>query len=241
MGKITFLAELLPAASAAVAAEWKLASVQSGQCLSYVAWNTKYQEALVIDPKLEDQDSYLSIFRSLDAYVCLAVIDTHTHADHISCAAALSQQLRAPLVMHDLCPSQRVNLRVPYTTHLSSHAGPVRLILTPGHTPDALCVYWGPFLFTGDTILIEDTGRDDLPGGDAESHFRSIETLKAAVLAAAIVLPGHDELGRASTWGDQLEKSRSLKQSRADFVREASAFLGPAPQFLKESLKANFK
>src|SRR5262249_42878528 len=111
----------------------------------------------------------------------VAVIDTHTHADHVSCAADLAQALRAPLIMHLSSPSRRVELRVSRDTVLPLAAGPLRLLETPGHTPDCVTPIWGPFLFGGDVLMYGDTGRDDLPGGDPAAHWESLQKIKAAV------------------------------------------------------------
>ncbi len=222
--------------------DWQLRSVQSGTCLSYVVWNLSSREALVIDPKDEDLKTYLSIREQLKDYLWLGVIDSHTHADHVSAAARLSSELGAPLYMQLSAPSARVELRVAKDTALVSRASPVRLIHTPGHTPDSMTIVWGPFVFAGDTVLDGDTGRDDLPGGDARAHYRSLQLLKGVLAADQILLPGHDSLGgRASTWGSQLRSNPSLLQSLDNFVQESEAFDAPAPALLKRALFENFK
>ncbi len=222
---------------------WDLRSIQSEQCLSYVAWNRSTHEALVVDPKDTDLEAYRSLAKNeLKGYIWLAVIDTHTHADHISCAADLASELGAPLVMHAGAPSKRVDLRVSRTTRIPSIASPVELLITPGHTQDSLTPIWGPFLFGGDTVLFGDTGRDDLPGGSASDHFESIQLIKKFATPQSILLPGHDHKGgRASTWATQLKVNSSLTQPREQFIQEAEAFDAPAPALLKKSLKENFK
>lgn len=240
--EIKTLESLLNAGEPRPSPEWQLKAVQSEQCLSYVAWNERTQEALVIDPKDEDIEAYRAIHHELKDYLWLGVIDSHTHADHVSIAAQLADEFHAPLIMHALAPSQRVQIRVAKNTSLPSRAAPVQLISTPGHTQDAITPIWGPFLFGGDTVLIGDTGRDDLPGGDAEDHYESIQVLKAIAKPEMIVLPGHDHKGgRASSWATQLKENPSLTQSREDFVRESMSFDAPAPKLLKKSLKENFK
>ena len=240
--QIKSLEEILTPGDAAPSKEWNIRAVQSEECLSYVAWNERTREALVVDPKLEDWESYVALSEELGGYVWIGVIDTHTHADHISVAARLAARLNAPLVMHENAPSRRVQLRSSGGSLLLSHAAPVRLLPTPGHTQDSITVLWGPYLFGGDTVLYGDSGRDDLPGGSPESHYESLETIKAAVSPEMILLPGHDNKGgRASSWATQLKVNASLSQSRADFVRESSAFDVPAPKLLKESLRENFK
>jgi glyoxylase-like metal-dependent hydrolase (beta-lactamase superfamily II) len=144
--------------------------------------------------------------------------------------------------MHEHAPSRRVQLRAAGKTHLASRAGAVQIVPSPGHTQDSICVLWGPFLFTGDTVLYADTGRDDLPGGSAEDHYEGIQSVKALAQPESIFLPGHDSKGgRVSSWETQLKVNTSLTQSREDFVREASAFDVAAPKLLKASLRENFK
>ena len=221
---------------------WQLRVVQSDQCLSYVAWNESTREALLVDPKREDKTAYHAIASDLTGYRWLAVIDTHTHADHVSAASDMADELIAPLVMHVTSPSRRVHMRTSRDTFLPSQAAPVQILQTPGHTPDSLTVLWGPFLFGGDTLLFGDTGRDDLPGGDPEAHFDSLVKIKSLATPEMILLPGHDHKdGRASSWGTQLKINSSLTQGREDFIREASAFDAPAPTLLKESLRKNFR
>lgn len=240
--EIKTLESLLGPGETRPASEWQLKVVQSEQCLSYVAWNERTHEALVIDPKEEDVEAYRTIHRELKDYLWLGVIDSHTHADHVSIAAQLADEIGAPLIMHALAPSQRVQIRVSKNTSLPSRAALLQLIWTPGHTQDAITPIWGPFLFGGDTILIGDTGRDDLPGGDAEAHFESIQVLKRIAKPEMIVLPGHDHKGgRATTWATQLRENASLIQSREDFIRESMSFDAPAPKLLKKSLKENFR
>lgn len=222
---------------------WQVYGVQSEQCLSYVAWNRSTREALVVDPKDTDLDAYRSLAHSeLKDYTWLAVIDTHTHADHISIAADLAAELKAPLVMHAGAPSKRVDLRVSRSTRLPSLSSPVELLITPGHTQDSLTPIWGPFIFGGDTVLFGDTGRDDLPGGNAADHFESLQLIKKFASPQSILLPGHDHKGgRASTWATQLKINSSLTQPREQFIQESEAFDAPAPALLKKSLKENFK
>ena len=240
--QVKMLENILEANEPRPSSEWHLRVIQSDQCLSYVAWNSRSLEALIVDPKVEDLEAYRKICRDLKDYLWLAVIDSHTHADHISAAAQMAKELKTPLIMHHLAPSRRVEIRIGKSTTIPSHAAPLQILCTPGHTPDSLTPIWGPFIFGGDTVLFGDTGRDDLPGGDSSDHYESLQTLKAIVRPEMIVLPGHDHKGgRASSWATQLKINSSLIQSREDFVRESDAFNGPSPELLKISLRENFK
>lgn len=240
--QISALEEILVTGEVRPGPEWQLRAIRSEQCLSYIAWNTTSREALLVDPKQEDTEAYRALATDLEGYRWIGVIDTHTHADHISAAAHFSNELRAPLIMHENAPSQRVQIRVSKETALHSQASPLKLVPSPGHTPDSITPIWGPFLFGGDTILFGDTGRDDLPGGDAEAHYESVQKLKQLATPTTLVLPGHDpQKSRASTWANQMKVNASLTQSREQFVRESNAFNAPAPKNLKDSLRENFR
>ena len=240
--KILTLKDILAKGDTTPPDEWQIRAILSEECLSYVVWNTRTKEGLVIDPKLEDWNSYIKVIAEQPGIRWLAVVDTHTHADHISVAAKLAAHLHSPLLMHELSPSRRVDLRVSRTTKIQAQAAPIQLVATPGHTPDSMSVIWGPYLFGGDTILFGDTGRDDLPGGDPTAHYDSVQELKRHASAEMIFLPGHDHKGgRASTWKTQLQVNSSLTQGREDFIREAAAFDGASPQLLKKALAENFK
>lgn len=228
---------------AAVPTGWRAQVVVNEDNLTYVVWNETSREAIIVDPMREDLEVLLKITQGdLNGYRFLAVIDTHTHADHISCAALLAEKLSAPLVQHHLSPSRRIHLRVSLDTALSTAAGPLHLLDTPGHTADCITPIWGPFLFGGDMLLYGDTGRDDLPGGDAGAHWESLQKIKAHARPEMLMLPGHDlKGGQASSWKFQLEISPALRQDKATFIADGGAWVGPSPKLLKESLYENFK
>jgi sulfur dioxygenase len=222
--------------------EWALTVWVNDDNLTYLAMNTKSHEAIWVDPVYEDFEQYAKECSKLNQCRFIGVIDTHTHADHLSCATKLATHLKTPLIMHHHAPATGVSLRVSTDTSLSTASGPLKLLLTPGHTWDGITLIWGPYIFTGDTILYGDVGRDDLPTGNPKEHYDSLVKIKSIAEPNQIFLPGHDlKGGRASSWAHQLLNNTSLTQSELDFIREATEFSAPAPRLLKESLFFNFK
>jgi sulfur dioxygenase len=221
---------------------WKVRVIINDDNMTYLAVNEPAREFLVVDPVREDWEQLVREVKSFSGYRFLGVIDTHTHADHVSSAGELAEHFGAPLIMHRGAPSSKVHLRVSRDVELPSVASPLKLLVTPGHTQDCITPIWGPFIFSGDMILWGDTGRDDLPGGDPLAHYQSLQKIRAAVTPDMILAPGHDgEGGRLSSWRTQLEVNASLTQDQATFVKEAGSYSGPAPKLLKESLFENFK
>ena len=69
-----------------------------------------------------------------------------------------------------------------------------RVILTPGHSPGSICLYWPErkVLFTGDVVFSQSIGRTDLPGGSGKQLKESISRL--AELDVEVLCPGHGEI-----------------------------------------------
>jgi hydroxyacylglutathione hydrolase len=66
-----------------------------------------------------------------------------------------------------------------------------QVLLTPGHTPGGISLYWPRYkvLISGDVVFMQGIGRSDLPGGDAAVLRRSVERLSA--LSVELLIPGH--------------------------------------------------
>ena len=67
---------------------------------------------------------------------------------------------------------------------------PIELIHTPGHTPGSQCFLVDGHLVAGDTLFLEGCGRVDLPGGDPEALYFSINQRLAKVPDDAVLYPG---------------------------------------------------
>lgn len=67
----------------------------------------------------------------------------------------------------------------------------VELLHTPGHTPGSQCLLVGDELVTGDTLFLRGCGRTDLPGGDAETLYETLQYGLSALNDEAVVLCGH--------------------------------------------------
>ncbi|MBL7716880.1 MAG: hypothetical protein JNL01_15555 [Bdellovibrionales bacterium] len=221
---------------------WNLKVIINDDNLAYLASYEPTREAILVDPMREDYAELLKLVRSFEGYRFLFTMDTHTHADHVSCAFPMARELKTSYLMHAASPSSKAQIRISKDCEIPTSAGPMKFLTTPGHTVDGLVLIWGPFLFGGDTLMYGDTGRDDLPGGNPEAHFESLQKIKTHARLEMFMLPNHDGRGgRISSWKTQLEVNASLTQDRTTFVAEAGAYVGPSPKNLKESLFENCK
>ncbi|MBI3951937.1 MAG: MBL fold metallo-hydrolase [Acidobacteria bacterium] len=124
------------------------------------------------------------------------LIDTHTHADHLSGSPALCDHLQAPYVMHEVARPQCVTYRVKDGDLIKFGDVSIACHYTPGHTNDSLTLVVEDCLLTGDSLFIgkAGAGRTDLPTGDPGEHFESLQRLRQFPDHFQ-VFPGHDYPG----------------------------------------------
>ncbi len=119
------------------------------------------------------------------------VVGTHSHFDHVSTLRELARALGAKVVAHERAPIDH-DVSVKGGDVLIVGRNEIKVIYTPGHTEDSICLYDGENLFTGDTLFIGNCGRTDLPGGSTEEMFRSLHDVILKLPPSTIIYPGHD-------------------------------------------------
>jgi glyoxylase-like metal-dependent hydrolase (beta-lactamase superfamily II)/rhodanese-related sulfurtransferase len=211
-----------------------------GGCRSYLVGCADTCAAALIDPELSQIDRYLAL-AARDGLRIRYLIDTHTHADHFSATRQLAKQLGAPLVMHRLTPASGVDMRVDDGELIVVGALRLRVLYTPGHTVDSMCIVMRDRVFTGDTLLIGATGRTDLPTGDPAQLHDSLFGKLLKLDAALLVYPAHEYKGRSrSTIGEEIATNPRLQaRDRAAFVELMRNLNLSMPTHLTESLRTN--
>lgn len=214
--------------------------LNQGKCKTYLLACEKTRKALLIDPIREKTDRYLA---ALAYYSCSLelVVDTHTHADHRTAVFELKELTGAKVVMHRRAPAPHVDIHVQDGQTLACGEIQLRVLATPGHTPDSMSLYAEGKVFTGDTLLIRGTGRTDFAGGDAGAQYDSITNKLFALPDDTLVFPAHDYRGNTqSSIGEEKRLNpRIANCSRTEYV-ELMAKLGlPLPTKIQEVLQPN--
>ncbi|MBN2288324.1 MAG: MBL fold metallo-hydrolase [Candidatus Glassbacteria bacterium] len=144
--------------------------------------------AAVIDPS----GSAGLFFDLLDRHGCVLkyVILTHDHFDHTGGASQLASQSSALVVMHKIT-GDSTDLPVDDGELLSLGELELKVIHTPGHTADSICVLCGDLLMTGDTLFVGKVGGTDL-GSGARSEYDSLHKKLMTLPGETRVYPGHD-------------------------------------------------
>jgi glyoxylase-like metal-dependent hydrolase (beta-lactamase superfamily II) len=214
--------------------------VATGGCQSYLVGCPDTFAAALIDPEASQIDRYVGLAARHGLHVRY-VIDTHTHADHFSGSRQMAGRLGAAYVMHRASPAPGVDIPVDDGDLLRIGDLRLKVLHTPGHTRDSMCLVAADRVWTGDTLLIGATGRTDLPSGDAAALYDSLFGRLLKLDPSLSVYPAHDYKGRThSTIEAELATNPRLQQRDRDaFVAMMQGLNLSSPKHLTEALRVN--
>ena len=189
---------------------------QKSSTYTYLIASSNGREALIIDPVLENVDEYLKLLTELDLKL-VKVIDTHIHADHITGASKLKDITQCSTIMGEHTPAEAVEIKVKDDELIKLDNIKLRAMYTPGHTSDSFSFLMDNYLFSGDTLLINGTGRTDFQNGSATDSYNSIFNKLLKLPDETLVYPAHDYKGeKVSTIGKERKQNPRLQVSSVD-------------------------
>jgi glyoxylase-like metal-dependent hydrolase (beta-lactamase superfamily II)/rhodanese-related sulfurtransferase len=220
--------------------------------LTYVLVDTKTNEAVIVDPVKERTDDLIHLVQK-EGYKVDYIVDTHSHADHFSGAAVLRDKLGAKVVMGAATTEQRkfdtdlgnkfgikdildynasidVDIFVNTGDSLPFSTKEIRFFETPGHTLNSISFTIDRYIFTGDSLMIGQTGRLDLPGGNPSDMFNTLhDKLKPLAQKGYVLCPGHDyDHNSARLLSDEVEENPFYEpETEAEFVEFTKGFFPP--------------
>jgi glyoxylase-like metal-dependent hydrolase (beta-lactamase superfamily II) len=206
---------------------------------TYLIADAASGEAALIDPVREQVERDLQLVHELGLRL-VHTLETHTHADHVTGAGVIRARL-ATRTVAAVTGADCADVHVAHGDVVRVGAIELRVLATPGHTPDAVTYVAGGDAFTGDALLVRGTGRTDFQHGDAGQLYDSITRVLFALPDATRVWPGHDYKGvTCSTIGEEKRHNPRLAgKSRDEFIAIMSALDLPPPRKLAEAVPAN--
>lgn len=158
-------------------------------CISYLVGCPTTREAILVDPKLGRRDAYKKLLLNYRLKLT-AVVDTHTHADHLSDSASfLKDGVTLYMAANTGCRRRHVGLKEGDVVKVGDLT--FRAIEVPGHTTDSLALAGHGMVITGDSLLVGALGRTDFRGSSAAQQFDSVSKKLLALPDATLVFPGH--------------------------------------------------
>jgi len=209
---------------------------------TYIIASAKGREAVIIDPVIENTNEYLKVLKELDLKL-VKVIDTHIHADHISGLNELNKQTNCVRVMGEKSESEVIDVRLKENEKVKIENIELKTIYTPGHTECSYCFLMNDRVFTGDTLLINGSGRTDFQGGSAIAQYDSIFNKLLKLPEKTMVYPAHDYNGKtSSTIGSEKNNNPRLQVNSMEEYKKIMDDLKLAnPKMMDVAVQANKK
>lgn len=191
-------------------------------CGSYLIGDIGAGEAVVVDPAFAIEP-YLAAAEAEGVRI-VRVLETHTHADHLSGHGRFALEHGVPVAIHPLAAAEYPfePLEDGQVLHVGSVA--IRVVHTPGHRPEHCSfVVDGQLLLSGDCLFVGDAARPDLAveaRAGATDLFSSLARLRA-LPDEVTVYPGHVA---GSLCGSKMSPDRSTTIGREKRTNHALAF-----------------
>ena len=209
---------------------------------TYLIASAKGREAVIIDPVIENVQSYIELLNELDLKL-VKVIDTHIHADHVTGASKLKLATNCSTIMGEHTPADAVEIKVKDDEIIKIDQIEIRAMYTPGHTSDSYSFLMNNCLFSGDTLLINGTGRTDFQNGSSKDAYNSLFNKLLKLPDDTMLYPGHDYNGKlSSTIGKEKQHNPRLQVRNVDEYVELMSNLNLAkPKLIDINVSRNIK
>jgi hydroxyacylglutathione hydrolase len=188
------------------------------QNFSYIIGDEETKTGAIVDPAWET-DRLLRLSQQMELKICY-VINTHSHSDHVQGNEQVAKRTGAKIVMHEKAPLRK-DIAVRDGDVIEIGSVRARVIHTPGHCPDHICLLVNGKLLTGDTLFVGECGRTDLAGGDPSQMYDSLFNKLLPLQDSIEVYPGHNYGSKASsTIGNERKNNYTLKpRTREEFIQ----------------------
>ena len=171
------------------------------------------------------------------------VIDTHIHADHVTGLNELNERTKCVRIMGENSKSEVIDIKLKDQENINVENIELKAIYTPGHTDCSYSYLMKDRVFTGDTLLINGTGRTDFQNGSAYEAYNSLFGKLLKLPEETLVYPAHDYNGKKnSTIGNEKSNNPRLQVSSKGEYAEIMDNLNLAnPKMMDIAVPANLK
>ena len=209
---------------------------------TYLIASAKGREAVIIDPVLDNIAEYITLLNQFNLKL-VKVIDTHIHADHITGASTLKDQTKCVTIMGDQSPADAVEIKVKDEEIIKLDSLEIKALYTPGHTSDSFSFLMNNYLFSGDTLLINGTGRTDFQNGNAKDAYNSIFNKLLRLPEETLLYPAHDYNGKkVSTIGNEKKFNPRLQvKDEKEYIEIMNNLKLPEPKLMDINVARNIK
>jgi len=209
---------------------------------TYIISSGKGREALIIDPVIEHSNEYIKVLENLKLKL-VKVIDTHIHADHLSGLNELNKRTNCKRIMGEKSKSEVIDIKIKDGEKIEIENIKLEAMYTPGHTDCSYSYLMNDRVFTGDTLLINGTGRTDFQSGSPYDAYDSLFNRLLKLPEKTLVYPAHDYNGKKnSTIENEKNNNPRLQVSSKEEYAEIMNNLNLSnPKMMDVAVPANLK
>ena len=209
---------------------------------TYIIASGEGREALIIDPVIEHTDEYIKVLENLKLKL-VKVIDTHIHADHITGLNELNKRTNCIRIMGEHSKSEVIDLKIKDNEKIEIENIKLEAIYTPGHTDCSYSYLMNDRVFTGDTLLINGTGRTDFQNGSSYDAYDSLFKKILKLPEKTLVYPAHDYNGKKySTIENEKNNNPRLQvSSKEEYAGIMKNLKLSNPKMMDVAVPANIK
>lgn len=225
-------------------------------CASYLVGSKKTRKCILVDPMI-DTERYEPFLKDNSLEIA-ALVDTHTHADHLSGLRYFSDLFPAAiLAIHETAPTNFQCSKLKDGARLDNMIGAsnfaIRVMYTPGHATDHICLLLEDskmgtcILLSGDCLFIGDVGRTDLGRGDNGLMYESLFHKLLRLDPSTEIYPAHigakhfltTEKMKTSLAAERDTNPALQVKSKEEFFKYMTEGWPPKPPYYEEIIKVN--
>ncbi len=188
-----------------------------GDNFSYIIGDDTAKEAAVVDPSF-NAEAIIQLVKENELRI-VYVVDTHHHRDHTAGNDRIKSYSSAKIVAYRFSAVAK-DVGVDDGDEVRVGGIRIKVIHTPGHTSDGICLLLDKKLLTGDTLFVGECGRTDLEDSSPREMYNSLFRKLAKLDEDVEVWPGHDYGPRPhSTIGEEKRTNYVLEnRSEEEFL-----------------------
>jgi len=193
----------------------KVHQIQVGnmQNFTYIVEDEDTSEAILIDPSWDLIELELIIKRN--NLKIKYIVNTHHHFDHTQGNEAMVESTKAPIIQHESSELKH-DITVKDGDYIEFGNSKLKVIHTPGHSKDSICLIGDNKIFSGDTLFVGNCGRIDLPGGSAKDLYHSLFDVLHFLDDDLVLYSGHNYgISEISTIGEE-KTTNPVMQKRTE-------------------------
>ncbi len=154
----------------------------------YLVADESSKSAMIIDPSFSPLEMVTEA-RDL-GFTIQYIFNTHCHEDHTNGNLLIEQYTDIkPLCFGDTDPT--THHKITHNSEFPLGNYTIRILHTPGHTPESISIFMGDAVFTGDTLFVGQVG-PTYTEESAQKEYDSIHSILLKLPPKTKVFPGHD-------------------------------------------------